>query len=176
LSERADPGIGAARLICGIAAIGAGLIHLATAIGSPPAIAAVVAMVGVAEFGWGVVAVVARGIPLPTAARVGAVVPIVLWVLVLLVAGPAQLGPFTSTLRLGPMLAASALDLTVVVGVTIAHRRAIAGGARRTGRGAIVATVIGGLAIAALTAAALTATEAGEQARNGTGFFSGHDH
>jgi hypothetical protein len=163
-------------MLTGCAAIGAGLIHLATAIGSPPAVAAVVAVIGIAEFGWGAIAVAAHGIPLANAARLGAVLPVVLWVLVLVVAGPTQLGPFTSTLRLGPMLAASALDLVVVVGVTVARRRADAGRPASSGRGAVVVVVILGVAIAALTSAALTATEAGEQARTGTGFFSGHDH
>jgi hypothetical protein len=160
----------------GLAAIGAGLIHLATAIGSPPAIAAVMAVFGLVEFAWGVVAVARPGLPFANAARVGAFVPIVLWVLVLLMAGPAQLGPFTSTLRLGPMLAASVLDLVVVIGITVVRRRAVAGRMPRPGRARIVAIVVGAVAIAVLTSVALTATEAGEQARTGTGFFSGHDH
>jgi hypothetical protein len=162
------------RVVVGVAAIGAGLIHLATAIGSPPVIAAVVAVIGLAEFVWGVVAVVAAGIPLPRAARLGAIVPVVLWVAILLVAGPAQLGPFTSTLRLGPLLAASALDLVVALGITAAVRRPAASptGARRPA--AVVAIVAACLAIAAVTSVALTATEAGEQARTGTGFFGHH--
>lgn len=163
-------------MLAGIAAIGAGLVHLATAIGSPPAVAAVVAVIGVAEFGWGVVAVASRGIPLPAAARLGAVVPVVLWVLVLVVAGPAQLGPFTSSIRLAPMLAASALDLVVVIAITAALRRAASGRSPRRGRGPVIATVLAGVAIAALTAAALTATEAGDEARSQTGFFAPHEH
>jgi hypothetical protein len=163
-------------MLAGLAAIGAGLVHLATAIGSPPAVAVVVAVIGIAEFGWGVVAVAARGIPAPTAARIGAVLPIVLWVLVLVVAGPAQLGPFTSTLRLAPMLAASALDLVVVFAVTVAVRRARAGRTPSRGRGPVAGVVVAGLAIAALTAVALTATEAGDEAKNQTGFFAPHEH
>lgn len=165
-----------ARMLAGIAAIGAGLVHLATAIGSPPTVAAVVAVIGIAEFGWGVVAVAARGIPLPHSARIGAVVPVVLWVLVLVVAGPAQLGPFTSAIRLAPMLAASALDLVVVVAITAALRRAASGRAAARGRGAVVGVVLAGVAIAALTGIALTSTEAGDQARNQTGFFAPHEH
>ncbi|GAA2076228.1 hypothetical protein GCM10009840_08220 [Pseudolysinimonas kribbensis] len=167
-------------MLAGLAAVGAGLIHLASAIGSPPAVAAVVAVIGVAELGWGVIAVAGRGIPLPNAARVGALVPVVLWVLVLLVAGPAQLGPFTSALRLAPMLAASALDLVVVACVAVVGRRAAT---RRSpsrgpagGRGAVIALALCGAAIAVLTAAALGATEVGDQARTGTGFFAPHQH
>jgi hypothetical protein len=159
----------------GLAAIGAGLIHLASAIGSPPAVGAIVAVIGIAEFGWGVIAVAGRGIPRGGAARIGAVVPVVLWALVLVVAGPAQLGPFTSTLRLGPMLAASALDLVVVLGITIARRRAASARPPIAGGRAVAGTVVAVLAVASLTAVALTATEAGEQARNGTGFFA-HQH
>ena len=165
-----------ARLVTAIAAIGAGLIHLATAIGSPPAVAAVVAVIGIAEFAWGVVAVAASRIPLPTLARFGALAPVVLWGLLLVVAGPAQLGPFTSTLRLGPMLAASALDLVVTIGITIARRRDAAGRQAARGPGAVAAAAVAGGLIAVLTVVALTATEAGEQARTGTGFFETHDH
>jgi hypothetical protein len=161
-------------MLAGLAAVGAGLVHLATAIGSPPAVAAVVAVIGIAEFGWGVIAISARSMPL--VARIGAIVPVALWALVLVVAGPAQLGPFTSTLRLAPMLAASALDLVVVAGVTVAVRRAAGGREPSRGRGAVVMVVLCGAAIAVLTAAALTATEAGEQARTGTGFFAPHEH
>ena len=64
----------------------------------------------------------------------------------------------------------------VVVGITAARRRADAGRPPSSRRGAAVIVVIVAVAIAALTSAALTATEAGEQARTGTGFFSGHDH
>lgn len=165
-----------ARMLAGIAAIGAGLVHLATAIGSPPAVATVVALIGIAEFGWGVVAVAARGVPLPHAARIGAVVPVALWALVLVVAGPAQLGPFTSTIRLAPMLAASALDLVVVIAITVGLRRAAAGRVAARSRGAVVGVVVAGLAIAALTGIALTATEAGDEARSQTGFFAPHEH
>jgi hypothetical protein len=163
------------RMIAGLAAIGAGLIHLATAIGSPPAVAVVVAVIGIAEFGWGVVDVAAARIPLPTAARAGAAVPIVLWALVLVVAGAAQLGPFTSTLRLGPMLAASALDVVVVVAVTLVRRRARGGIPAMRPPRSIVAVVIGAALIAALTALALTGTEAGETFGTGQ-VFVGHQH
>lgn len=163
-------------MLAGLAAVGAGLIHLASALGSPPAVAVVVAVVGAAELVWGVIAVTARALPVANAARAGALVPVVLWVLVLLVAGPAQLGPFTSTLRLAPMLAASALDLVVVASIAIVRRRAAAGRAPSRGRGAMILLVLCGAAIAVLTAAALGATEAGEQARTGTGFFAPHEH
>ncbi len=158
----------ATRLIVAFAALGAGLIHLATAIGSPPAIAAVVAIIGIAEFGWGVIAAAAHAIPIANAARVGALLPVVLWILVLVVAGSAELGPFTSSLRLAPMLVASLLDFVVVIGITVDRRRP-----RATRR--IVLTVIGGLVITGLTLAGLVSTEAGDQARAGTGFF-GHEH
>ena len=161
-------------MLAALAAVGAGLIHLATAIGSPPAVAAIVVVIGVVELGWGVVAMAGPGTPVPDAARVGALVPVVLWVVVLLAAGPARLGPFTSAVRLAPMLAASALDLVVVAGVTIARR---AGERRPMPHGrAVVAIVLCGAAIALLTAAALGATQAGDELRSGTGFFAPHRH
>ena len=161
------------RVWLGFAAIGAGLIHLALAIGSPPLVAAVVIVIGLAEFGWGVLAVAAERPPIATAARIGAIVPVLLWALVLVVAGPAQLGPFTSAIRLLPMLIASALDLVLVIGLTVAIRRprpAAAGGAALR----LVLILLGAVVVAALTLPALAATEAGEQVR--TGGFTGHQH
>lgn len=143
----------------GFIALGAGLIHLALVIGSPPAIAVPLLIVGVAEFGWGVFAFTAPRIPFARAARIGALVPILGWVAVILTGGGTGLG-----LRTLPMLVASLFDLAVAIGITVVLRRAAAGSRPIGTVRYLVGLGIGALLVAALTTPALAATEAGEYA------------
>lgn len=136
------------RSALGFSALGAGLLHLALAVGEPPWLATVLAVVGGVEFLWGVLAVSRPGVPLPRAAIAGALVPPAAWI-VLLLAGAAGPRPF-------PMLAATALDLAVAVMLAIGVRRA----ARAEPRHPALGIVIAGLVVAALTVPALIATEA----------------
>jgi hypothetical protein len=140
-----------ARSALGFAALGAGLVHLALAIGADPWLAAGLAVVGGAEFLWGVLAVSRPEVAVPRIALAGALVPPTAWVALLLAGLP---GP-----RPLPMLAATALDLAIA-GLLAAGQR------RRAGRepdhpGVWIAIV--GLAIAAITVPALIATEATQQ-------------
>jgi hypothetical protein len=139
------------RSALGFAALGAGLLHLALAIGADPRLAAGLAVVGGGEFLWGVLAVSRPRVAVPRIALVGALVPPTAWVALLLAGLP---GP-----RPLPMLAATALDLAVA-GLLAAGQRG------RTGRepnhpGVRIAIV--GVAIAAITVPALIATEATPQ-------------
>lgn len=143
----------------GFIALGAGLIHLALVIGSPPAVAVPLLIVGIAEFGWGVFAFTAPRLPIPRAARIGALVPILGWVVVILLGGGTGLG-----LRTLPMLVASLFDLAVAIGITVVLRRA-AGEARPISAARyLISMGAGALIVAALTTPALAATEAGEYA------------
>lgn len=180
----------------GFLAIGAGLVHVALAVGSPPPVAAALLLVGVSEFGWGTLAVARPAPPVPRIGRAAAFVPVIGWALLLVVAGTDSLGPLTSSTQLLPMLVASLFDLLAAGGLTAILRRpapdattpaaaatippaatapaATAHPARR-----LVAVIAGGLVIAAITAAALAATEAGQLAGSpGTSFVGtpGHDH
>lgn len=186
----------------GFLALGAGLVHFALMIGSPLPVALGLLLIGAAEFVWGVFAIVRPAPPLALFARSAAVVPVIGWALLLVVAGADSLGPLTSTDRLLPMLIASLFDLLIAGGLTVLLRRAAArDGARapavpdappapfgvlardapptRPGR-QLVGVIAGALVVAALTAPALAATEAAEYARPGTsgtsGFTTGHDH
>ena len=139
------------RSALGFAALGAGLVHLALAVGALPGLAVGLAAVGGVEFLWGVLAVSRPGVPLPRVALAGALVPPVAWVVLLLLgtAGPRPL----------PMLAATALDLAVAGGLALALRRAPRAEPRHPGVGIAIA----GLVVAAITVPALIATEAAAQ-------------
>lgn len=136
------------RSALGFAALGAGLIHLALAVGAEPWLATALAVVGGAEFLWGVLAVSRPGVPIPRIGLVGALVPPALWVVLLLAAatGPKPL----------PMLAATALDLAVAVLLAVGLRR----GEGREPRRPAVGIAIAALVVAAITVPALIATEA----------------
>jgi hypothetical protein len=174
----------------GFLAIGAGLVHVALAVGSPPPVAAVLVLVGAAEFGWGALAIARPKPPLPQVARAAAFVPVIGWALLLVVAGTDSLGPLTSSTQLLPMLVASLFDLLVAGGLTAMLRRATptapAAAPAATAPVAtahpgrrLVAVIVGALVIAAITAPALAATEAGQLAGTpGSSFVGtpGHDH
>ncbi len=165
----------------GFLAIGAGLVHVALAVGSPPPVAAALLLVGVAEFGWGALAIARPTPPVPRYARAAAFAPVIGWALLLIVAGTDSLGPLTSSTQLLPMLVASLFDLLVAGGLTAMLRPAAPAApaaSAHTGR-RLVAVIIGALVIAAITAPALAATEAGQLAGTpGTSFVGppGHDH
>lgn len=189
----------------GFLALAAGLLHFALVIGSPLPVALVLLLIGAAEFAWGVIAFVRPTPPLPMLARSGALVPVIGWALLLVIAGADSFGPLTSTAQLFPMLIASLFDLLIALGLTVLLRRAAAGRATNvtpeTGPDAastpstfdsppthagryLAAVFAGALVIAALTTPALAATEAGQSTRapatTGTGTttfdFGGHDH
>jgi hypothetical protein len=176
----------------GFLALGAGLLHFALVIGSPLPVALVLLFIGAAEFVWGVITFVRPTPPFPMLARSGALVPVIGWALLLVVAGADSFGPLTSSGTLLPMLVASLFDLLIAVGLTVLLRRASVrdatspidlandGADGQTPDAASAPTVeappahagrhlvgvIGGaLVIAALTTPALAATEAAQYAR-----------
>jgi hypothetical protein len=168
----------------GFLAIGAGLVHVALAVGSPAAVAAALVLVGAAEFGWGALTIARPRPPLPQLARAAAFVPVIAWALLLVVAGTDSLGPLTSSTQLLPMLVASLFDLLLAGGLTAmlrretAANRGVAPAAAHPGR-RLIAVIAGALVIAAITAPALAATEAGQLAGSpGTSFVGtpGHTH
>jgi len=143
----------------GFCALGAGLVHLALVIGSPPAVGIPLLVIGAAEFAWGVFAFSAPALPLPRVARLGALVPILGWVLVLVFSGGSGA---IEGLRVLPMLVGSLFDLAIAIGITGMLRIDPAEPAAplRPGR-YLIALGAGALVVAALTTPALAATEAG---------------
>ncbi len=143
----------------GFCALGAGLIHLALAIGSQPAVGIPLLAIGVAEFAWGVFAFTAPALPLPQVARAGALVPLLGWAVALVVTGGSAA---VEGLRVLPMLVASLLDLTIAIGITGMLRRDPAPSAVPLRPVRFVVTLgAGAVVVAALTLPALAATDAG---------------
>jgi hypothetical protein len=138
-----------ARSTLGFAALGAGLIHVALAIGAEPWLAAGLVSVGAVEFLWGVLAVSRPGVPLPRAAIVGALVPPTAWIVLLVAAVPEGPRPL-------PMLAATLLDLAVAIGLASGLRRP----PRAESTHPLIGITVAGLVLAAITVPALIATEA----------------
>jgi hypothetical protein len=133
----------------GFLAIGAGLVHLALAIGAPAAVGIALLLIGIAESAWGVFALTAERVPVPRVARIASVVPLLLWVLVLLV--PAWgAGPAVPAL---PALTAGLLDLGIAAVLTVLLRRRDELGRAALPTGRYLLTVGAGAVVVALLAA-----------------------
>lgn len=133
------------------AAVGAGLIHLALVVDALLPIGSLLAVVGIAEFGWGVLAIFDARFLVPRIALGAALVPVGLWIAALLL-GQAPL-------PLAPLAAATVLDFAIAVLLAIALRRPEP---RPVPRGRVVAAVVlGALVVAAITVPALLATRGG---------------
>lgn len=111
----------------GLAAIGAGLIHLGSAPGTTPAVLVLLVLVGGAELLWGVAALSRAAPPVPLRAAAGLLVVLLLTVEALLL--PPAAGrtgsPLPLGLPLGAILGAGLLDLVVggLIGAHLARGR-----------------------------------------------------
>lgn len=140
------------------AAIGAGLIHVALTIGMPAAVAVPLAVIGAAEFGWGVIVFARTTVPVPRIALAVALTPIVLWAALLIASAvPEGLG-------LLPVAIASLFGLFVVAILGRHLRRDPVVDAPTPALPRYLLSVLaGGALIAALAAPALAATTAGQR-------------
>ena len=151
-----------ARCALGFAALGAGLIHLALAIGSTTWLAAALPVAGAVEFLWGVLAVSRPGVPVPRIAIAAALVPPLAWIALLVVG-------VSDSPRVLPMLAATALGLAVAIGLAAGLRRP----PRAEPRHPLVGVAVAGAIVAAVAIPALIATEAADRLPSGP--FPGHE-
>ena len=159
------------RSLMALAALGAGLIHLAVAAGSPLAAAVLLGGFGIGELGWGL-AVLSRGKVLaPTAALIGSLAPVALWGLLVTVRVAGGLPSLTDFLPLGPLAAASLLGLALALLLAV-DRRSQKTGVRtessahtptRPGR-FLLGMLLGAMAVAGVVTPALAATNAGTYA------------
>ena len=151
------------------AAVGTGLIHLALVVSSPLPVGIVLTLVGLTELVWGVAAMAGTRLLAPRIALAGAVVPIVLWSIVLLVAVESSDSAIAEPLRFLPLALAALLEL-FAAGVLAVHiRRENAGdrpapAAPSAGK-YLLGLFIGALVVAGVTTPALAATEAGQFAQ-----------
>ena len=154
------------------AAIGTALIHLALVVSSPLPVGVVLAIVGLAELVWGVAMMAAGRLLFPRVALAGAVIPIILWSAVLLVAVESD-ATVVSSLRFLPLSLAAVLELFVAGAIAIHIRRSfVAGNSDKTADAPaapsagryLLGLLVGSIAVAALTTPALAATQAGDYA------------
>lgn len=104
----------------GLAAIGAGLIHLGSAAGTTPAVLVPLALLGVLELLWGVAALARTPPPAPVAAAVGVGAALVLTVVALLLPPSAERRGSVVDLGVPPSAFAGAGALDLAVGVLLA--------------------------------------------------------
>ena len=148
------------------AAVGAGLVHLALAVSAPALLAVLLAVVGIAEFGWGVMVTFDERFLAPRVAVIAVLAPIGLWIAAL---------AFGLDVRPLPLALATLLELFIAFAIGLSLRRARAPKPVGTAR-YVVGLAIAALVIAAVTAPALAATEAGERAIDPSLFEDGTHH
>lgn len=165
------------------AAVGTGLIHFALVVGSPLVLAISLAVIGLVEFGWGVLTFASEKVSRPRIVLIGALAPIIAWGLLLVASTVAEKPGLISSLPFLPLAIAAVFELFIAVVVagslrSITPKPSVPGVARY-----LVALALGGVVVAALTTPALAATEAGTYAQphgehtgNPFDFFSGHNH
>ena len=147
------------------AAIGTGLIHLALVLGSPLGIGIALGALGLAEFGWGVLAFARETVLLPRAAIVVAAVPVAGWTLLLVVSSVTENPGIAASLGFLPLAVASLFELFVIAVLGVHLRRRREPDARPAAPGVaryLLGLVAGALVVAALTTPAIAAARSGQ--------------
>ena len=139
------------------ASVGAGLIYLALVISASTVVGAILAVIGIAGFGWGVLVMFNERFLAPRVAVVAVLVPIVVWLAILLLSS-AGVGELSAGFRPLPLAVATALELFVAVALALHLRRGAKDAAPSTRR-YVVGLLAGILVIGALVAPALAATD-----------------
>jgi hypothetical protein len=170
-----------------MAAIGAGLIHVALGAGAPPVLAVPLISIAAAEVVWGALTVLKDRVFTPTAALAGALAPIGLWVLLITAASVSGAPELLSPLPFLAMGSATLFDLFLAGVLAVQRRRAMRAGdpaspARNANansdadaepnRGAaepsvgryLLGVLAGACVVSALTTPALANTHAGQSA------------
>lgn len=160
----------------GLAALGAGLVHLAVAAGAAPLQAALLVLIGAAEVVWGVTALARETVPVPRVALAGAALTVVAWVAVLLLgagsmahmAGMGDTSTAGSGLPALSMLGAAVLDLACAAALAVVIRRGRPRTTKQPGVWSYLGGVVAGAAIVAgITSASLGGTPVGALAMQG---------
>jgi hypothetical protein len=149
------------------AAVGAGLIHLALVISAPLIGGALLAVVGIVEFAWGVMVMFDERFLVPRLAVVAVLAPIGLWIAALLLDADS-FRPF-------PLAIATLFELFIAIILAITLRRPRAARATSTRR-YVVGLAAGAVVVGLLTGPALGATEAGQLVTDPKVFDTGVHH
>jgi len=152
----------------GLAALGAGIVHLAVAAGAPLVATLLLSLIGALEVAWGVTALAREQVPVPRIALAGAVLAVAGWVVVLLLGAGAMshMAGMSSgagiALPVLPMLGAAALDLACAASLAVVVRRGRPAVVRQPGVWPYLGGVVAGAAVVAgITSACLGATPVG---------------
>jgi hypothetical protein len=129
-----------------LAAVGAGLIHLALVISAPLVGGVLLAAVGIVEFAWGILVLFDERFLVPRIAVVAALAPVVLWM--------SALALGVQSFLPAPLAIATLLELVIAGAIAIALRRKRVAGEVSAAR-FVVGVVAGALVVGALTALAL---------------------
>jgi hypothetical protein len=150
-----------------LAAVGAGLIHLALVLSAPALGAVLLAGIGIVEFAWGVLVMFDERFLVPRIAVVAALVPVALWIAALLLGVDA--------FRPLPLAAATLLELFIAITIAVVQRRGRTAEAPSTRR-YVLGLLAGAIVVGVVTGPALGATEAGRQVIDPTVFGTGVHH
>jgi hypothetical protein len=158
------------------AAIGSAVIHLALVISSPLPLGILLLLLGIAEFGWGVLTLSRDRILYPRAARIGAIAPVLLWSLIVVVATMLDAPGVASYFNVVPMFVATIFELFIALTITtVLRREAHPGKAAGAGR-YLLGMFAGALIVAAMTTPALAFTQAGSVDPHAAHFFTDTGH
>ena len=178
-----------------MAAIAAGLIHVALGAGAPLVLGVPLVAIGVAEMAWGVTTVVKDRVPFPNAALLGALAPVALWAGMITAASVSGTPELLAPLPFLAMGSATLFSLFIACVLAVHRRRgmrasdpagapegAATAPARRSSAepsvGRYLLGVLAGAAVmSALTTPALANTHAGQSAvPHGTSHVVHSDH
>jgi hypothetical protein len=151
----------------GLAALCAGIIHLALVVSSPPAAAVVLLLIGLAEIAWAIFTVMRSRVSKPRVVLTGAAVPTLLWGILVGVAAISHTPAIASYLGFSAMFCATIFELFVAVTIAVLIRRRTDFGAATREPSAprlLAGVLVGAILSALLVTPALAATDAGKYA------------
>jgi hypothetical protein len=142
------------------ASIGAALIHVALVIGAPAPYAAGLLLLALVELFWGIACLSRDRLVLPRTARAAALVPALLWALLLVIGAAAGSTGLAAPLPFVPMGTATVFEIAIAI-VLSERLRNPRPERRISGARSLLGIVAGALVVVALTAPALAFTQAG---------------
>jgi hypothetical protein len=149
-----------------IAALSAGLLHLALVVSASLPAAIALGALGIAEVVWGLLAFARDDVAAPRLARAVAFTPVVTWSLLVVVSTLVEAPVLTESLTLLPMLVATAFELFAAAVLSVRLRDAAgAVSSAPTAARYLVGLAAGAFVAGLLVTPALSATEAGRYAQ-----------
>lgn len=150
------------------AAFGAGLIHLALVITSPLPVALVLIVIGATELAWAVLTFTKERIAVPRVVMAGAVVPILLWAVIVAAAAVSHSPAVASYLGFSALGTATIFELFIAIVIAVHLRRGtdFSQSTRMPAAGRyLLGLGIGALVVGSILTPALSATDAGRYAK-----------